>query len=67
MPNRSRCGCRADGAFQWSRGPGPADVLLVVEVSDSTLRYDLTVKLPLYARAVIREVWIVDLKRRVFA
>ena len=40
-------------------------MLLVVEVSDSTLRYDLTVKLPLYARAGIGEVWIVDLKRRV--
>ena len=45
--------------------PGPADVLLLVEVADSSLRYDRTVKLPLYARAGIAEVWIVDLKRRV--
>lgn len=45
--------------------PGPADVLLLVEVVDSSLRYDRTVKLPLYARAGIVEVWIVDLKRRV--
>ena len=45
--------------------PGPADVLLLVEVADSSLRYDRTVKLPLYARAGIPEVWIVDLKRRV--
>ena len=44
--------------------PGPADVLLLVEVADSSLRYDLTVKLPLYARAGIPELWIVDLKRR---
>jgi len=45
--------------------PGPADVLLLVEVADSSLRTDRTVKLPLYARAGIAEVWIVDLKRRV--
>ncbi len=41
--------------------PGPADVLLLVEVADSSLAYDRTVKLPLYARAAIPEVWIVDL------
>jgi Uma2 family endonuclease len=41
--------------------PRPADVLFVVEVSDSTLRYDQTVKLPLYARSGIPEVWIADL------
>lgn len=38
-----------------------ADVLLLVEVSDVTLRYDLEVKLPLYARCAIPEVWIIDL------
>ena len=41
--------------------PGPEDVLLLIEVSDTTLPYDRGVKLPLYARAGIREVWIVDL------
>ena len=41
--------------------PGPEDVTLVVEVSDTTLGYDRNVKLPLYARAGIREAWIVDL------
>jgi len=45
--------------------PGPADVLLLVEVADSSLTFDRTVKLPLYARANIAEYWIVDLKRRV--
>ena len=44
--------------------PQPADVLLMVEVSDSSLRFDRTVKLPLYARAGIPEFWIVDLGRR---
>ena len=42
--------------------PAPADVLLLIEVSDSTLRYDRDVKVPLYARHGIAEVWIVDLK-----
>ncbi len=44
--------------------PGPADTLVVIEVADSSLRYDRTVKLPLYARSDIPEVWIVDLRRR---
>jgi len=41
--------------------PVPEDVLLLIEVSDATLAYDRNVKLPLYARAGIREVWIVNL------
>jgi Uma2 family endonuclease len=41
--------------------PRPPDVLLLVEVSDSSLPYDRGVKLPAYARAGVREVWIVDL------
>src|SRR5712692_9934845 len=36
------------------------DVLLVIEVADTSLRYDRTVKLRLYARAGIPEYWIVD-------
>jgi Uma2 family endonuclease len=38
---------------------GPGDVLLVIEVSDTTLAYDRDFKLPRYARAGIPEVWIV--------
>ena len=45
--------------------PTPEDVLLLMEVSDTTLRYDREVKLPLYARAGIREVWILDLPGKV--
>ncbi len=41
-----------------------ADVLLLIEVSDSTLRYDREVKLPRYAAAGIPEVWIVNLRTR---
>lgn len=40
--------------------PRAEDVYLVVEVSDSTLMQDRTVKVPLYARSEIPEVWIID-------
>ncbi len=41
--------------------PTPEDVLLLIEVSDTTLAYDHNTKLPLYAQASIPEVWIVDI------
>ena len=41
--------------------PRPADVLLIIEVADSSLEYDRRTKLPLYARAGIREFWLVNL------
>ena len=44
--------------------PGPDDVLLVIEVADSTLDFDREVKLRLYARAGIPEVWIANLQDR---
>lgn len=50
---------RAD--FYRSAHPRPEDILFVIEVSDTTGEFDRTVKLPLYARAGIAEVWIVDL------
>ncbi len=55
---------RAD-FYRTGEPPGPADVLLLVEVADSSLRFDRQVKLPLYARAGIAEFWIVDVQRRV--
>ncbi len=54
---------RAD--FYAQAHPGPADVLLLIEVSDSTAAYDRSVKLDLYARHRIAEVWIVDLDNNV--
>ena len=44
------------------RHPEPADLLLVIEVSYTTKRFDQTVKIPLYARSGVSEVWIVDVK-----
>jgi Uma2 family endonuclease len=43
-----------------ARHPGPADLLLLIEVSDTTLRFDLTTKAALYAGAGIRDYWVVD-------
>ena len=42
--------------------PGPQDILLLVEVSDSSLGYDTNVKLRHYARVGVPEVWIADLR-----
>ena len=45
-----------------SRHPQPEDVFLLVEVSDSSLAIDVEKKLPLYGRAGVAEVWIVNLE-----
>jgi Uma2 family endonuclease len=50
---------RAD--FYADSDAGPADTLLIVEVADTSEHYDRLVKVPLYARAGIPEVWLVDL------
>ena len=44
--------------------PGPSDTLLIVEVAESSLAYDLGVKVPLYARHGIPEVWVIDAATR---
>jgi Uma2 family endonuclease len=41
--------------------PIPEDMLLLIEVADTSVSYDRNVKLPLYARSGIAEVWLVDL------
>ncbi len=47
--------------YDGRRHPRPAETILVVEVSDTSLKQDRDVKLPLYAEAGIAEVWIVNL------
>lgn len=42
--------------------PRPDDILLLVEIADASLENDRGLKLPLYAKAGIREVWIVNLR-----
>lgn len=41
--------------------PTPEDVLVLVEIADSSLEYDRDEKLPRYAEAMVAEVWIVNL------
>ena len=50
--------------FYVVRHPGPGDVLLLIEVSDATVSFDRTEKCPIYARAGIPEVWLVNLPHR---
>ena len=47
------------------RKPQAEDVLLIIEVSDSTLNYDRGKKLSLYAEAGIPEVWISNIQDNV--
>lgn len=49
--------------FYAERHPEPQDVLLVAEVSDSTLEYDRETKKALYAEAGIKEFWLINLKQ----
>lgn len=51
--------------FYRNSHPTPADVLLLVEVAETSVEFDRSVKLPLYARAGIPEYWLVDLERGV--
>jgi Uma2 family endonuclease len=44
--------------------PHPSDISLLVEISDTTLTYDLTIKASLYARAGIVEYWVLDVAGR---
>ena len=53
---------RAD--FYATAHPAAGDVLLAVEVADTSASYDRTVKVPLYAQAGIPEVWLIDLQER---
>jgi Uma2 family endonuclease len=50
---------RAD--FYASALPGPADILLIVEIAESSLDYDRDLKARVYADAGVREYWLVDL------
>jgi Uma2 family endonuclease len=58
-PDVALLGLRPDGYE--SELPNARDVLLLIEVAETSLRYDHEVKLPLYAAAGIPEVWIVNL------
>jgi Uma2 family endonuclease len=50
--------------FYEYRAPTAADTLLAIEVSDTTLRYDLQTKKSLYAQHGIQELWVIDVERK---
>ena len=50
--------------FYASGHPAASDIILVVEVMDSSVAFDHRVKLPLYARAGVAEVWLVNVNTR---
>jgi Uma2 family endonuclease len=53
---------RVDTSHYAEAHPRPADVLLLIEVAQSSLAYDRDVKIPQYARAGIAETWLVNLE-----
>jgi Uma2 family endonuclease len=63
LPDISLLKRRAD--FYAEHHPTPADVLLIVEVADTSLDYDRNIKLPIYAQANIPEVWMVNLSKNI--
>jgi Uma2 family endonuclease len=56
---------RWDDDFYEHQHPTPADVLIVIEVANSSIDYDREEKLPRYAAAGIPEVWLVHIARQV--
>jgi Uma2 family endonuclease len=52
---------KARSDFYESKKPTARDVLFVMEISDTTVRYDMEIKLPHFAAALIPEVWIQDI------
>jgi Uma2 family endonuclease len=51
--------------FYASKRLSAEDALLVIEISDTTIRYDRNRKMPLYAQAGVRELWIENLQEDV--
>ena len=52
---------RPQADFYASRLPGPTDILLIVEIAESSIDYDREVKARVYAELGIREYWLADL------
>ncbi len=65
MPEPDLTVLRHRDDFYGTRHPTVADVLLLIEVSDTSARFDREVKLPLYATAAVVEVWLLDVKARI--
>jgi Uma2 family endonuclease len=53
---------RAD--FYAQGHPEPEDIILVIEVAETSIQFDRQVKIPLYSQVGIEETWLVDLRRK---
>jgi len=63
-PQPDLCVLQRKGDFYRHAHPRAEDVFLAIEVSDTTARYDREVKVSLYARHGIPEVWLLDLQEK---
>lgn len=50
--------------FYRKRHPEANEILLLIEVSDSTASYDLNTKIPIYAKYAISECWLIDIDKK---
>ena len=48
--------------FHYSKQPGPDDIFLIIEIADSSLAYDRSIKSKLYAETGVPEYWLADIK-----
>ena len=53
-----------DSRLYLGRHPRPEDILIAIEVADSSLTYDREQKMPRYAAAGVPEAWLVDVRAR---
>ncbi|HCQ21700.1 MAG: Uma2 family endonuclease [Aphanizomenon sp.] len=51
--------------FYRNSHPQPEDIFLLIEVTDTIVKYDREVKIPLYAEANIPEIWLLDVNQEV--
>ena len=49
--------------FYATQHPTSEDIFLLIEVADSSIEYDRTFKIPIYAKNQVKEVWLVDLNQ----
>jgi len=55
---------RPDPLYYEDHHPNPSEVYLLIEVSDTTLKFDRETKAPAYARSGITEYWVLDVNDR---
>lgn len=63
-PEPDICVVKFRDDYYSEKHPESSEVLLIIEVADTSLEYDREVKLPLYAEAKIPELWIINLQEK---